>query len=539
MKVTVSAVSVLLAIQCLPSAMGEVRGVPKRNNYNQGRRVLKNDGKDGGSGNVADSLEETRPCVPFSELKDSVLNHYNTQSECTVENSCSGGCCRIYDWMVCDTNNYQPSMACVCNANTNTYPPTSSPTTTPSPTVSPTDTKAPSSSPTKAPTTSPTEPQPTASPTTSPPTTSPTQSPTTAPSASPSVSPFITQESTDEQGKPVRTTVCQIAPPSTSSLRRATFSYQYQVYPSQQGLTTLDDTVVSALTEYVHDAIVAEFFDCTATDEDYLFVLQSSPHAVNSSASCYGDGADNCFVVFASQSVTIYDAPDERRVLEDGFFQTWIDTLMEYLLGQMDGTDDELPATLSSVISKVLLIESGDLDMVTSEPLPTDAPVASPTSAPTATAASPTSVGSATSGNAALVNDDPNNAWKYIVAIMGVAMAVVGAILFVRSKERDDNSRELTTDKSFATDIVTSPRTEAHLDLDSSYGGDGVEVLNDEGQWDPFTSATPTNRNKRGPLFVQDEHNQGASWVESQNSQGQPVSPNGHRSYFMKDTVHL
>ena len=70
-------------------------------------------------------LEETQPCIPFNGDISSRASLSLTDSVCTT-NECSGGCCRVYNWLICDTTNQMPTLACVCNENTQP-PPTSAP----------------------------------------------------------------------------------------------------------------------------------------------------------------------------------------------------------------------------------------------------------------------------------------------------------------------------------------------------------------------------------------------------------------------------
>eukprot|EP00797_Seminavis_robusta_P015671 Sro234_g094350.2 (274) ;mRNA; f:18934-19755 len=80
-----------------------------------------------------------------------------TDQEC-VTNSCTGGCCRIYNWLICDESNSYDHLACVCNPNTSPPPPTPFPTmaptlppTTPAPTMPPPTTSMPTPLPTLPP----------------------------------------------------------------------------------------------------------------------------------------------------------------------------------------------------------------------------------------------------------------------------------------------------------------------------------------------------------------------------------------------------
>merc|ERR1711933_121520 len=136
-------------------------------------------------------------CIPFTET---IIKTKLADESCRT-NSCLGGCCRDYNYLVCDENNDYPYLKCVCNANTKndhleidtsvganltpgnnnvniaslTYPLTSPPTNPPtSPPTNP-QTSPPTNPPTSPPTNPPT------SPPTNPPTLSPKKIPTQPP----------------------------------------------------------------------------------------------------------------------------------------------------------------------------------------------------------------------------------------------------------------------------------------------------------------------------------------------------------------------
>jgi len=74
---------------------------------------------------IGPSLAEARPrslaelgrCIDFDLVFPSILNSEMTDASCR-ENQCSGGCCRIYLHLICDSNNQYPELACVCNSET-------------------------------------------------------------------------------------------------------------------------------------------------------------------------------------------------------------------------------------------------------------------------------------------------------------------------------------------------------------------------------------------------------------------------------------
>jgi len=70
------------------------------------------------SGSVAnDGLLERNPCIAFDQLPVGSLENAASDSEC-LTNACEGGCCRRYNWLICDTTNGHPRLQCVCNAIT-------------------------------------------------------------------------------------------------------------------------------------------------------------------------------------------------------------------------------------------------------------------------------------------------------------------------------------------------------------------------------------------------------------------------------------
>ena len=81
----------------------------------------------------ANGLIEPPPgqCAPFelAGIQDRARSSL-TDTACKT-NSCNNGCCRMYNWLICDTSNSFSHLQCVCNANTNPLPPTAPPTNRP------------------------------------------------------------------------------------------------------------------------------------------------------------------------------------------------------------------------------------------------------------------------------------------------------------------------------------------------------------------------------------------------------------------------
>ena len=77
------------------------------------------------------SVAENHACVPFNENMQGRASMSLSDDACRT-NSCGGGCCRVYHWLICDEDNSMPQLACVCNENTRP-PPTNAPTNPPTP----------------------------------------------------------------------------------------------------------------------------------------------------------------------------------------------------------------------------------------------------------------------------------------------------------------------------------------------------------------------------------------------------------------------
>jgi len=64
------------------------------------------------------SVQETTPCELFQiNQADRFDDRFDVDDQC-LNNSCSGGCCRRLDKLVCDESNSLPEATCICNSNT-------------------------------------------------------------------------------------------------------------------------------------------------------------------------------------------------------------------------------------------------------------------------------------------------------------------------------------------------------------------------------------------------------------------------------------
>ena len=75
--------------------------------------------EDGSGGAVADGLIEQDDCAPLAGVSGQAGNSF-TDDECRSNGGCGGGCCRVYNYLTCDTSNSLRHLQCVCNSNTRT-----------------------------------------------------------------------------------------------------------------------------------------------------------------------------------------------------------------------------------------------------------------------------------------------------------------------------------------------------------------------------------------------------------------------------------
>lgn len=102
---------------CLAQGLG-VKGVhTKVDTFAAPPQRLRNLKKSSGNGSVErDGLLEIKPCVSMEKITDSQKEDYfgNGDAMCNT-NQCDGGCCRAYNWLLCDTANLYPYVPCICN----------------------------------------------------------------------------------------------------------------------------------------------------------------------------------------------------------------------------------------------------------------------------------------------------------------------------------------------------------------------------------------------------------------------------------------
>lgn len=334
------------------------------------------------------------------------------------------------------------------------------------------------------------------------------------------MTPFTTVDTTDEAGNPVRTTACLHPPENPQFVRDASYTYRYQVYAPD----TVDptDVVDLYLSRQVHDAVVNQFFKCTF-EEDDIWVYQSDPHVVSTNSTCVGSpvSGEQCFVVTASDTVWVYEAPGRRKLQSSG--------VVNYILGLTAFINEAMAAGYfndPSDISKVLFIDDGSTPISTSQPLPTDSPTGSPvTGAP---------VSQVNSGN--VPDEGPSTS---VVSILSVAGALVVIVLFVALARRRRHREVDYLDKETLDRVPNVATLEEHVELDSmggslEFGGDGFEVVDD-----PYTSASPPRRSERGPLFSQDELDHVVGNRRGFTMQHHESPAKQGRQYRASDTVNL
>ena len=123
---------------------GKVKNLTDGNDKNKNKNNKGGGGKNrqpnnnGGTTSDGYSVAEDHACVPFNDEMQGRASLSLSDDSCRT-NSCGGGCCRVYHWLICDEDNEMPQLSCVCNGNTRptpTSPPTNPP--TPYPTLPPT-----------------------------------------------------------------------------------------------------------------------------------------------------------------------------------------------------------------------------------------------------------------------------------------------------------------------------------------------------------------------------------------------------------------
>jgi hypothetical protein len=479
-------------------------------------RQLMEDGGGGGGGGGG-VLVETRDCLDLSKVNPTILSNGNTEATC-LANSCDGGCCRVFSWMVCDTNNQFPHLSCVCNGNTGTksptkhptLPPTTAPSTSHQPTPNPTDTQQPSEIPTSEPSTS------------------PSSQPTDAPSSSPTIKAFSTEDTTDDQGNPVRASACFVAPEKLQFVTTATYTYDYELYTPD----TVDPvtTVDALLSDQIHQALANKFLDCVF-DEDALWIIHSAPHVVDTDSPCRGatPPGELCSRVTAVDTIWFYDAPGNRRQLQQPSqsLESFVTDINSFINNSMA---DGIFNTPSNITQLIYANDGSNLIVTTS-------PTSAPTPSVTDGQGNNQDTDSITVQNK---SPDDNGPSTPVVAVLSVAGAAVLVVLFLivarRKKRRQKQLDYLVKADLDLVEQVTS--LEGHVDLDSVLGEEVLLSGSNRVSADPYTLSSPSRRSQRSPLYSQDELDQEVG--NQHGSQDQSGSPGKQdRRYRASDTVNL
>jgi hypothetical protein len=59
---------------------------------------------------------ERHRCIDYSSVSDQKKTDVRNTGECST-NNCAKGCCRDYQFLVCDEDNDFPDLACICNVS--------------------------------------------------------------------------------------------------------------------------------------------------------------------------------------------------------------------------------------------------------------------------------------------------------------------------------------------------------------------------------------------------------------------------------------
>jgi hypothetical protein len=510
-----------------------------------------NGGGDGG-------LVESRDCQSFDTLDPGIKSNENTVAAC-LTNSCGGGCCRIFLWMVCDEDNEYPHLACICNENTATKAPAANP--TPSPTSSPTVTPLPTTAPTLPPTDLPTKepsPSPTQGPTrtispTASPTATPSEAPITPPTQTPSVMPtaptYITEDTINESGVAVRSSMCLLPPsePKLQFIETATYYYDYEVYTTTDSVI---ETTTIFLNNQIHDAVAAKFLRCLFQGGNDLWIIHSEPHVVDTASSCGTSppAGEQCFVVAAQDKVWIYADPGStrrRRNLETVDFVFFVTSFIKDSMAAGVFNSGGPATGISQIVYGSPRLNSIGANSPT--PDPSEAPITN-------------SGGEPGERNGVIGQNpggDPQNEGPTpgIVVLIVVAAAVVLVLVLALFRREKRRSRQLEYLEKVDLDLVHQVTSlEEHVDLDSLpgdivlSGGGGSNSGDDDGSnMDPYTTATPSRRSHRSPLYSQDELDQAVgggdhhqrSGFHNNRRNGSSPSRHHNRRYRSSDTVDL
>ena len=444
--------------------------------------------KKGDTANNADGggLVENHDCQAFSTISSHIMDHVNTPGECK-DNSCGGGCCRVFNWLACDTSNGFAHLPCVCNENTATASPTvvpitlaptlsARPTVSMSPTESPTES---SRSPTRIPSETPSN-RPSSTPSKTPsamPSSIPSFSPSATPSQSPTITPYTTRKS-DTAGVWVST--CREDVPIRSFLEEESFSYSFEVYCNASVVTDPANTVKTYLNDQIHDSLSKAFLKCQFDDAiDDIQQIMSQNHVIDDTKECQGalQSGERCFVVDASVTVHVYNAPKRRKLLDFDLVSIMTTFLFNTLNSAMYRPD-------VSGINAIAFINDGSS---ASSPFPS--------SAPQETIAG--GDGNALTGNELRSTGGGGGISTAGVAIVSVACGALFAVFLMTVLSRRNKRKESPNDYLEDADLDMAHKVtalELHVDLDSMQG---------EIQMDPYTS--PTSRSPSAPLTSQDE----------------------------------
>ena len=517
---------------------------------------------------------ESTACIPFASVRNSTINNPNTDAVCRAGGEKCSVCCRVFEWLVCDSTNVLTQLPCVCNRLTRTSAPTTEPSSSVPPSFSPTKSPGPSETPSESPSNAPSTSEPSGLPSLAPtdratqrpsykpsphpsfvptstqsgapsflPSSIPTLGPvTTSHPASPSMLPsqqlptgstgglYVTKYIEDSSGSRVEFTSCTAPLDSTNFLIRSNYTFEYQLYTNAPNASTFSDGV---LFQQIHDAVARHFFDCSL-QKDSLWWYESLPNSIETAVACTGGSQsfEDCFVVAASESIWIRHVPVRRNRRLGDFtarfirqINLFIDNLMA--AGTFDGVDG---------IAKVGYIQGPDK-------ITTTAPTFKPTSSFHDTPSDLPTVGNGFEAhNATKTRNEgarlSNAAIGGLCALGVLFFLVISIALFrrTRSSSQDGNTNEKTGLSADALAIKLPDSDEDSVSIpDARTRTDSM--LDEED--DPYTSLSPIRRSKRPPLHSQDELDRAVDERLAHLQEIDETPPAGRRKGLSRDTIDL
>jgi hypothetical protein len=335
--------------------------------------------------------------------------------------------------------------------------------------------------------------------------------PTGAGTFSPVSTQFVTQRVEDESGDLVRSTSCLMPPDNTQTIVRATYTFQYELSVSN-AIDPWGALASNYFHEQIHDAVVEEFFRCTFQEDD-LWIYVSSPHIIDTDLNCEGSipVSQSCFVVSAMESIWVYDAPGPRtRRLQSSAASEFAAEISSFIEDAMDRGTFTGNGDVSNLV--YLGFPAGSPPM---DPKPSLMPTSNPTSTP---GSSDKDIHEefpqlTSDASGSVKNSGLSTAGIAILSTMGVVSAIILFLVLKRRCARDQrryyekDGIGIVIDNAATTSFEENAENDSVPDGIMSATGTGTgtrsSLLGEEE--DPYTSASPPRRSRRGPLYSQDE----------------------------------